>query len=312
MIPITPLKLFRDWYIFYVAGQSLHAGISPFLVEGYFNPIQVAWLISFTTWIPFSIWAPLMIALSFLCVVLLAKKRSHWVLLSLPFIFGMTMGSLDLFLLVPARFLGGWGLSLLTLKPQLGMLLIPIQLMDWWQKKKYRDILNFFTATVLLWGIPTLINPTWLQEWWNALPPIRSRMDSAASISGFVALTGGAWVYILLFGIVFGLVLFKRSQAFYLIAAFSPSIWPSDWVITYEFITWRFTLLSWLLIFTGVSKNGAQFFFLLGLLIWLEQNPDTWKRFFLATKNRKPFLDDHAESPRFHPDQIKHKESKNK
>jgi len=31
---------FRDWHIFYDAGQAMRYGLSPFEVAGYFNPIQ--------------------------------------------------------------------------------------------------------------------------------------------------------------------------------------------------------------------------------------------------------------------------------
>jgi len=227
-----------------------------------------------------------MIVVSFLLIVLLAKKRSHWMLLSLPFIFGMIMGSLDVILWVPARLFGGWGLSLLTLKPQLGIFLIPIQLLNWWFENKRRDIVNFLISTSLLWGIPTLIRPAWVKEWLSALPTLSSRMHFAASFSGFSALTGAEWVYVLLFGIVLTLFLIKRSQAFYVVAAFSPSIWPSDWIIVSEFVTWRFTVLSWLLIFTGLTTNGAQFFWLLGVLVWLEQNPKYLQDFWSWVKSR--------------------------
>lgn len=249
-------------------------GISPYEVEGYLNPIQVAWLISFTTKIPFAIWVPIMICLAFLLIVLLAKRRSHWILLSLPFIFGMSMGSVDAFLWVPARLLGGWGLSLLTLKPQLGILWIPLQLLAWWCEKNWRDIIYFSIASLVLWGAPTLIQPGWIQDWLAALPPISARMSGAASIAGFSALTGAEWVYIALFMVVLVVLMARKSKSFYAAAMFSPSIWPSDWIICAEFATWKFTLLSWALVPTGLSINGAQFYWMLGLLVWLEQHPE--------------------------------------
>jgi hypothetical protein len=276
------ITIFRDWYIFYAAGQAVSMGISPYKVEGFINPIQVAWLLSFTSWLPFSVWVPIMISLSFIAIVFLAKKRSHWILLSLPFIFGITMGSLDAFLWVPARLLGGLGLSLLTLKPQLGLLLIPMQLLEWWRKKNWREISAFFIASIVMWGIPTLIQPHWIKDWLTALPPMSTRTTDSASVAGFSALTGHEWFYVALFAIVLVILLFYKSQDFYLAAMFSPSIWPSDWIICAEFATWRFTLVSWLLVPTGLTTNGAQFYWLLGALVWFEQHPDSvrglWKR----------------------------------
>jgi hypothetical protein len=274
MIPLLPLSLFRDWYIFYTAAEAITNHISPYNVEGFFNPIQVAWLLSLTTWIPFTIWVPIMIGASFLLIILLARRRSHWILLSLPFIFGMSMGSLDVFLWVPARLLGGWGLSLLTLKPQLGVLWIPLQLLAWGREKNWRQIIYFGIACLILWGVPTLIQPGWITTWLAALPPVSSRMSWAASIAGLSALTGVNWVYIVLFLIVLVILMVWKSRSFYVAAMFSPSIWPSDWMICAEFASWKFTLLSWALVPTGLSPNGAQFFWLLGLLTWLEQHPE--------------------------------------
>lgn len=273
MIPLTPLALFRDWYIFYQAGRAINNGISPYLVEDYLNPIQIAWFLSLTTRIPFNIWVMLMIGASFLLIVVLAKRKSHWVLLSLPFIFGMSMGSLDVFLWVPARLLGGGGLALLTLKPQIGMLIIPLQLLQWWYAKDKKNIISFFAATIILWGIPTLLHPQWLREWLSVIPPIQERMFGAASVAGFSELTGYVWVYIAIFTVVLAILILRRSDKFYLAAIFSPSIWPSDWMILSEYATWRFTLLSWLLVPTGLSHNGAQFYWLLGVLVYFEQHP---------------------------------------
>jgi hypothetical protein len=278
MGPLLPLSLFRDWYIFYSAGEAVNHNISPYHVEGFINPIQVAWLLSFTTRIPFTVWVPLMISVSFLLIVLLARRRSHWILLSLPFVFGMAMGSLDAFLWVPARLLGGWGLSLLTLKPQLGVLWIPLQLLAWWREKNWRDIIYFSIASLVLWGVPTLIQPGWIKDWLAALPSISTRMSGAASFAGFSALTGFEWIYIALFMVVLIVLMVRKSKSFYVAAMFSPSIWPSDWMICAEFATWKFALLSWALVPTGLSVNGAQFYWMLGLLVWLEQNPEVIRK----------------------------------
>lgn len=267
--------LFRDWHIFYQAAAAVREGTSPYAVGGFFNPIQVAWILSPTTVIPFSAWVGLMCAAAFLLVVVLNKKKAHWTLLSLPFIYGLFMGSLDMFLWVPARLFGGWGLSFLTLKPQLGAFIIPLQLGDWWRKKNFREIRRFALAITLLWGVPTIIQPAWIMDWIQAAVPSGSdRLHWAASIAGFSTITGGDIFYLFLFAAVILIMFVLGSNEFYLAASFAPYIWPSDWVITSEFATWRFTLLSWALVPTGIGLNGAQFYFLLGLLIWAERNPE--------------------------------------
>ena len=264
--------MFRDWYIFYSAGKAVLQGKFPYSVIDYYNPIQVAWILAPTTILPFEIWVYVMIALSFIGIVALCKRKSHLTLLSFPFVFGMTMGSLDVLLWVPSRLLGGVGLSLLTLKPQLAVVVAPLQLMSWYREDQKSEVVRFFISTILLWGIPTLIHPGWFMKWVNNLPPIETRLHGAASLAGFHALTGGSAVYLALFFVILIWLLFKKRNDYYLAASFSPSFWPSDWMIAAEHITWRFTVLSWLLVPTGIGVNGAQFYFLLGFLIWIEKD----------------------------------------
>jgi hypothetical protein len=279
--------MFRDWYIFYSAGRAILDGASPYGVVDYFNPIQAAWLLAPSTFLPFEIWVAVMIALSFLAVILLCRKNSHWTLLSFPFVFGMIMGSLDLFLWVPARLLGGVGLALITLKPQLAVFLVPLQLAAWWREDRKRPILAFLISAGVLWGIPILIQPGWIGEWLGSLPSPETRLIGAATLAGFGALTGGWFFYTAAFlGVVLALLLLKKDD-YYLAASFSPAFWPSDWIIAAEYISWRFVILSWLLIPTGIGLNGAQFYFLLGFLVWGERNSDQIKAWL---KERFPSL----------------------
>ncbi|MFO3797871.1 MAG: hypothetical protein ACK8QZ_11425 [Anaerolineales bacterium] len=267
------LRLFRDWFIFYLAGRAVLDGQPVYTVPGFFNPIQVAWLLAPTTILPFSTWVIVMCAASFALVVILSRKKSHWTLLSLPFIFGMAMGTLDMFLWTPARLLGGWGLPLLTLKPQLAAFIIPLQMRAWWQERNWKEFKRFAAVTALLWGIPILLQPGWVAEWLHAAASSApDRLHWAASIAGFSAVTGGDWFYFALFAIVLLLLLRRGRNEYYLAASFAPFIWPSDWLIATEFATWRVTILSWLLVPTGLSENGAQFYLFLGVVIWTEQN----------------------------------------
>jgi hypothetical protein len=272
--------MFQDWYIFYQAGRAISEGISPYSVAGYFNPIQAAWLLSFTTWLPFQAWAWTMVALSFAGILIIARKRAIFYVLSAPFIFGAFMGMLDVFLWIPARLGGGLGLALLTLKPQLAMIYVPFRLMEWKRQGNIRQIVLFFTGTALLWGIPAMFSPGWVTEWIHSLPTLTSRMHGAASFPGYIVLFDQPIFFAAIFAIVMAWFLIKGNGAYYLAAAFSPSFSPVDFVIMSEFSTWRFTVLSWALAALGVGIDtmqfgrGSQALFLLGILIYFEQRAE--------------------------------------
>ena len=266
--------MFQDFYIFYQAGQAIAAGLSPYTVPGYFNPIQAAWLLSFTTFLPFQVWAWILVALSAAGVILLARKAAIWYLISAPFIFGAYMGMLDVLLWIPARLLGGPGLALLTLKPQLAMIYIPFRLLEWKRAGDWKQIRLFVISILALWGIPTAINPAWIRTWLAAMPTLESRMHGAASLAGYIVIFDQPVFYVVVFALVMGVLLWKGSNTWPLAMSFSPALNPVDWVMASEFWTWRLTILSWILTFAGVGiehfqlLRGSQALFILGICIW--------------------------------------------
>lgn len=261
---------FRDWRIFFDAGTAVSRGLSPFTVSGYFNPVQLAWLLQWTVWIPFPAWVVIMCLLTAAAILIVAKRNAVWYFLSLPFIFSIWMGMMDMFLWLPARLFGGAGLALLTLKPQLFALYAPFQIAAWIREKNWRQIGLCLASVILLWGIPIAIRPSLLTDWLRALPTLESELF-ASSIAGYSVIFGNLVFYYALFA---GLVLFllwKKSNAFYLASSFSPSFSLVDQCILAEFATWRYALLSWVLFPFGIGINGAQQFFMLGILIFIER-----------------------------------------
>lgn len=261
---------FRDWRIFYDAGLAMRYGLSPFVVRDYVNPIQLAWVLQWTVWIPFPVWVILMCVLTSAGIVIVAKRNAVWYFLSLPFTFSIWMGMMDMFLWLPARLFGGVGLALLTLKPQLFALYAPFQIAAWIREKNWREIGALTVSLVGLWGIPTLFYPPLITDWLNALPTLESELF-ASSFAGYSVIFGNLIFYYALFAALMLFLLWKRSTAYYLASSFSPSFSLVDQCINAEFATWRYALLSWLLFPFGVGVNGAQQFFLLGILIFVER-----------------------------------------
>lgn len=260
---------FRDWHIFYDAGQAMRQGVSPFEIAGYFNPIQLAWLIRWTVWIPFPLWVTLAILCTSAAILIVARKNAIWYFLSLPFIFSIWMGMIDMFLWLPARLFGGVGLAMLTLKPQLFALYAPFQFMTWIREKNWKQIGLCFASIVGLWGIPSIFYPALIPEWVNALPTLQSRL-SASSFAGYSVIVGNLFFYYGLFAALMLFLLYRQRGEYYLATSFSPSFSMVDQCINSEFATWRYALLSWLLFPFGVGVSGAQQFFLLGILIFFE------------------------------------------
>lgn len=260
---------FRDWRIFYDAGVAMSRGVSPYLVGGYFNPIQLAWFIQWTVWIPFPVWVTLAILATSAAILIVARKNAIWYFLSLPFIFSIWMGLIDMFLWLPARLFGGVGLALLTLKPQLFVLYAPFQTTAWIREGNWKQIGLCLASIVGLWVIPSLFYPALIPEWLDALPTLQSELF-ASSFAGYSVIFGNLFFYYGLFAALMLFLLYRQREEYYLATSFSPSFSLVDQCINAEFATWRYTLLSWLLFPFGVGVNGAQQFFLLGILIFFE------------------------------------------
>lgn len=268
------------------------AGSSPFTVPGYFNPIQLAWVLQFTTFIPFSVWAVGMCVITFLLVVVVAKKNAVWYLLSAPFIFSLQFGMVDMLLWVPARLGGGIGLSLLTMKPHLFLLYAPFQFVHWIREKNWRQIYLCMASVAVLWGIPTVIDPGWLSDWLSALPTLSAKMEGA-SISGYGIVFGNIYFYYALFAVVMIVLLQRIDLPYYLATSFSPAFSIVDHCLNAEYATWRYTLLSWLIFPLGIGKQvfelgvGSQQYFLMGILIFIEQTYRPALFYFRSTVARK-------------------------
>ena len=167
-----------DFQVFWNAGSALLAGRSPYTVEGFFYPLPAALFFVIFALVPRTVafygWLAFNIALLFHKI---GRRALAW-LLYFPMIHFLSSGQVDLILWILACSLNQGVLSALmaaviTLKPQVAFVVLPHYLFKW-LRHSHHTLGWFILFTVMLWGIPTLVYPRWVQEWRTSVPPLNA------------------------------------------------------------------------------------------------------------------------------------------
>lgn len=154
-----------DFKIFYLAGQAILSGISPYTVDGFYSPLPLAMV-----FVPFALF-PLYISYGIyllLSVYLLWKatgKRIFWVLLSFPVFFTLFVGQVDLQIALLFSLFGSYSLPLILAKPQLGFIFIPFLI----RQHNWRKILKGGMMALGFLLLCFIVRPTWVSEWFSVL-----------------------------------------------------------------------------------------------------------------------------------------------
>ena len=156
------LPIYRGLLVFLITGQ-------PYASPGYFYPPVFTLL-----FVPFALlpvltgYLLLTLLTVGLCLRAYGKRFAYWLLFA-PVAFGLVVGNVDLLFVALAAFVrptrkGALLMALLTLKPQLALVLLPGLLL------KTKPVLSYFLAyTAILWGIPTLLFPDLTHQWLTGL-----------------------------------------------------------------------------------------------------------------------------------------------
>ncbi len=256
-----------DFHNFFLGGQAVLAGISPYTVPDFLPPFPVAVIFALIAWLP-----EWFVYLAFLlvCIWLLWRLlgwKCIWTLLCFPVCFGLYVGQLDLLVTLILVSIGPWALPLLIMKPQIGFVIAP-----WYIRHlTRRQSIGIILLTVLFLGICFLIRPTWLSEWYSILPSITTYARHDSNLHWLIAQNYTLIAYIIgiIISLPLGFLLKDKELSYTVLHLFSPfsNIYSasvlSEWIGPIEVI------LSWIaVIIAGNIHSGAPLFVIgLSLLI---------------------------------------------
>lgn len=143
-----------DLQSFYDSGHALLSGqyVS-------FYPLPIVVLFALLSLLPMPLLLALLLASSVMILVAMFKRRALLWLFFAPILQTFALGQLTIIWLWLLRHASAWSLALLTLKPQLAILALPLLIHK-------RALWKPFAAWMVLLYVPvTLIRPSWPVEW---------------------------------------------------------------------------------------------------------------------------------------------------
>lgn len=177
-----------DFAIFWEGAGAVLSGQSPYSIPGYYPipPFAIATApIGLLPRTPaFILWSVVNIA----ALASIARRKTPIALLYLPVFFGIWVGQVDLIILA-LGFTGSWiGVALTALKPQLAVWLIPFYVIAWSRSGQTRRLIPAMAAVTAIYGIPTILWPSWWAQWTAATPSMLEYAQHASSAFGLSAL----------------------------------------------------------------------------------------------------------------------------
>ncbi len=180
-----------DFSIFWLAGQAILRGQTPYTVENFFSPLLFAYGFVPLALLPEQT-ALIVWLLCNLVLLIVCLRRPFWQwLLYVPMLHLFSSGQVELLWWAMERGINrGWRGAILgalmTLKPQAAIILLSWHLLDWLRHDR-RTFIRWLGLTILLWGVPTLLSPTWIGDW-QANLPISTWQESAGNAPGIFTL----------------------------------------------------------------------------------------------------------------------------
>ncbi len=208
-----------------------------FTMMAWFAPTGMFVLLPFTI-LPFEKAAFLWLLINILILSVTAiilwdrTKQKIWVPLLIIFCFPMTLlslyvGQINILVLFGLavyislsnskyQYLRGVCLALITIKPHLVILTLPLIILDCLSNKRWKVLIGFFGSILFSSIILTLFYPPWLLSFWKLITSGMSSIRETPTLSGVIAfITGkgwGRWIWVL--GIILLLIIwtFKKEN----------------------------------------------------------------------------------------------------
>lgn len=246
-----------DFEIFHTAARCFLAGQSPYYcAPGWFYPLPTVYVFLPFALLPLPIAKIAWFAASLVALVAALKRRALLFMLFVPVLQVLWQGQLDL-LLLPALASGtGIGMAIMTLKPQLVVLFLPL----WWWSATWSERKRFVVFCVLLWGSSLILYPSW--PW--AFVEITRGPVGAAYVSPSLWAGGNPWWLVVPLGVLFVAVAREKYAA---TLAFNPFILSYDLSMVALRAPWWIVPLSWPLMWMNTATVSAWSFAALSFLV---------------------------------------------
>ncbi len=234
MVSTTGFGPFSDLAVIYRWAAEIwkgnYTGLYPY-------PLMV--LLSPLTLLPLDVVAILWLAAMLVIMVVTLKRESLYWMFYIPFLQGLFLGQIDLFFWLAYRSKRPAIWALLSLKPQLLLLVLPRLLTD------KRKILEFLAAVAVL-HVPFLIlRPAWPVEWLGFLSTYQNRMTEipGTTVSGQILFSPWALPFLALI-LLLGFFRRKNVEAAFFLA--NPFLLPYDYSLLMGDVSKIILPLSWL------------------------------------------------------------------
>jgi hypothetical protein len=259
----------NDFLYFWQIGRAVLLGHNPYSTLIPVYPPIMTLASSIFALIPFQ-WAfPIWTGLNIVFVLdVLRRKASHsyvWILFS-PVVFILMTGQIDILFLWLASWMmtGGWQAivcaALLTLKPQIALLVLP-WLFIRWLRKSPRSISYWILLTLALHTLPLLYDQSIYSEWFTALNgQVGWRFSASSGLFSLTTYQVPFWILIPLALIIaiWGLMQSESFSRSAMLLAFPAALWYESVLLLETAPAWLMIPWSWMaFILAYLVKNSV-------------------------------------------------------
>jgi hypothetical protein len=258
-----------DFSVFWQIGQAVLSGHNPYSVPLSVYPPMMTLVFSLFALVPFQ-WAfPIWAGLNFVLVLdvlrRLASRNYFWILFS-PVVFTLMTGQIDLLFLWLASWTmtAGWQsivcAALLTLKPQIALIVLPWLLIRWLRKSP-RSVIYWILLTLTLHTLPLLYDRAIYTKWLSAVNgQLGWRFAVSSGVFSLTTYQVPVWILILisLAVAVWGLTHSEAISRSAMLLASPAGLWYDSVLLVGSGPTWLMISWSWVaFILAYLLKNSV-------------------------------------------------------
>jgi hypothetical protein len=258
-----------DFSVFWQIGQAVLSGQNPYSVPLSVYPPMMTLVFSLFALVPFQ-WAfPIWAGLNFVLLLDVLRRwanRSYFWILFSPVVFTLMTGQIDLLFLWLASWTmtAGWQsivcAALLTLKPQIALIVLPWLLIRWLRKCP-RSVSYWILLTLALHTLPLLYDRTIYTKWLSAVNgQLGWRFAVSSGVFSLTTYQVPVWILILISLViaVWGLMQSEATSRSAMLLASPAGLWYDSVLLVGSAPAWLMISWSWVaFILAYLLKNSV-------------------------------------------------------